>query len=87
MALSENDPNSFSRPGISYLYLIINYIVYYNKYVWCILLYIWSISFTDLAVITHVHLELNVDFNRKVLSGKAILDIEKKGATNTVVRN
>ncbi|XP_035735268.1 leukotriene A-4 hydrolase-like [Vespa mandarinia] len=53
MALSENDPNSFSRP--------------------------------DLAVVTHIHLELNVDFDRKVLSGKAILDIEKKGATNTVI--
>ncbi|KAK2577166.1 hypothetical protein KPH14_003323 [Odynerus spinipes] len=44
-----------------------------------------SFARPDLAVITHIHLELNVDFNRKVLLGKVILDIEKKGATNEVI--
>lgn len=44
-----------------------------------------SFARPDLAFITHIHLRLNIDFNRKVLLGKAILDVEKKGATNEVI--
>lgn len=41
---------------------------------------------TDLAVVTHTHLELIVDFDRKVLEGKAILHIEKKtSSANEIV--
>lgn len=41
---------------------------------------------TDLAIVTHTHLELIVDFDRKVLEGKAILHIEKKiSSVNEIV--
>lgn len=43
------------------------------------------IIITDLAVVTHTHLELIVDFDRKILGGKAILDIEKISSVNNIV--
>lgn len=43
------------------------------------------IIFTDLAVVTHTHLELNVDFTEKVLEGKAILDIERISSATELV--
>lgn len=39
----------------------------------------------DLAVVTHTHLELIVDFDRKVLEGKAILHIEKTSSANEII--
>lgn len=39
----------------------------------------------DLAVVTHTHLNLKVNFERKMLEGSAILDVEKKGATEFLV--
>jgi len=44
-----------------------------------------SIIITDLAVVTHTYLELIVDFDRKVLEGKAILDIERTSSANEIV--
>lgn len=41
---------------------------------------------TDLAFVTHTHLELTVDFNQKVLEGKAILDVERKSSATELVR-
>lgn len=41
---------------------------------------------TDLAFVTHTHLELTVDFDQKVLEGKAILDVERKPSTTELVR-
>lgn len=43
------------------------------------------IIITDLAIVTHTYLELIVDFDRKVLGGKAILDIEKTPSVNEIV--
>lgn len=40
---------------------------------------------TDLAVVTHTHLELIVDFDRKVLKGNAILHIDKTPSANEIV--
>lgn len=40
---------------------------------------------TDLVVVTHTHLELDVNFERHVLAGKAILDVEKKGVATELV--
>lgn len=53
------------------------YIYIFNTYIFLI--------FTELAVVTHTHLELDVNFERKVLTGKAILDIETKSATTELV--
>ncbi|EFN66270.1 Leukotriene A-4 hydrolase [Camponotus floridanus] len=39
----------------------------------------------DLAVVTHTHLELTVDFDRKVLEGKVILDIERTSSANEII--
>ncbi|XP_014610852.1 PREDICTED: leukotriene A-4 hydrolase [Polistes canadensis] len=39
----------------------------------------------DFSVITHIDLELNVDFEKKVLSGKAILNVLKTGDTNELI--
>ncbi|XP_014474504.1 PREDICTED: leukotriene A-4 hydrolase [Dinoponera quadriceps] len=40
-----------------------------------------SFSRPELAVVTHTYLELDVNFERKVLTGKATLDVEIKGDT------
>lgn len=44
-----------------------------------------SYSRPDLAIVTHTHLELSVDFNQTVLKGKAILDVEKKTPTTELI--
>ena len=41
--------------------------------------------FADLAVVTHLHLDLTVDFERKILYGNVILDVEKTGETDFLV--
>lgn len=42
----------------------------------------------DFAFVTHTYLELTVDFNQKVLEGKAILDVERKpSATELILDN
>jgi len=40
---------------------------------------------TDLAIVTHIHLELNVDFDKKILEGKAILDVERISSITELV--
>ncbi|XP_001607975.4 leukotriene A-4 hydrolase [Nasonia vitripennis] len=40
-----------------------------------------SFSRPDLAVVTHTHLDVKVDFTKKIFDGSAVLDIEKKGET------
>lgn len=44
-----------------------------------------DIFFTDLAIVTHIHLNVRVDFDRKIFDGSATLDIEKKGETELLV--
>ncbi|KAI4481932.1 hypothetical protein M0802_012973 [Mischocyttarus mexicanus] len=39
----------------------------------------------DYAVITHIELDLNVDFEKKILSGKAILSVLKTGDVNELI--
>ncbi len=43
---------------------------------------IHSFANPDAAVIKHISLDLNVDFNKKTISGTAVLDIENKTATD-----
>ncbi|MFI5218045.1 MAG: M1 family metallopeptidase [Bacteroidia bacterium] len=45
---------------------------------------IHSFAHPDEAVIKHLSLNLEVDFNKKILSGKVILDIENKTGTDTL---
>lgn len=76
MALSPCDPNSFSRPGKA------NFILRRTK-ICCdskILL-----IFADLAIVNHIHLDLTVDFERKILYGSVILDVEKINETDFLV--
>jgi len=40
---------------------------------------------TDVAVVTHIHLELNVDFDKKILEGKAILDVKRISSITELV--
>ncbi|RLU18853.1 hypothetical protein DMN91_009211 [Ooceraea biroi] len=42
-------------------------------------------KYTQFAIVTHTHLELNVDFDQKILQGKAILDIERTSSAATEV--
>ncbi|KMQ94850.1 leukotriene a-4 hydrolase [Lasius niger] len=44
-----------------------------------------SYARSDLAVVTHTHLELIVDFDRKVLKGNAILHIDKTPSANEII--
>ncbi|XP_032674153.1 leukotriene A-4 hydrolase [Odontomachus brunneus] len=44
-----------------------------------------SFSRPEFAVVTHTHLELDVNFEQKVLTGKAILDIETKSTTTELI--
>ncbi|XP_071639719.1 leukotriene A-4 hydrolase-like [Temnothorax longispinosus] len=43
-----------------------------------------SFALPDKARITHIHLELTVDFNRRVLKGKVILTIIRQPSTNQI---
>ncbi|XP_014207128.1 leukotriene A-4 hydrolase [Copidosoma floridanum] len=44
-----------------------------------------SFSRPDLAVVTHIHLNVKVNFTRKMFEGSVILDVEKKGDTNVLI--
>ncbi|XP_058804623.1 leukotriene A-4 hydrolase [Phymastichus coffea] len=44
-----------------------------------------SFSRPDLAIVTHTHLNVKVDFDRKIFDGSATLDIEKKGDTDLLI--
>ncbi|RLU18861.1 hypothetical protein DMN91_009219 [Ooceraea biroi] len=44
-----------------------------------------SFANPEFAIVTHTHLELNVDFDQKILQGKAILDIERTSSAATEV--
>ena len=45
---------------------------------------IHSFARPDEAIIKHLELDLTVDFNKKILSGKAVLTIENKTGTDTL---
>lgn len=45
---------------------------------------IHSFAHPDEAVIKHLSLNLEVDFSKKILSGKVTLDIENKTGTDTL---
>ncbi|KAJ8686739.1 hypothetical protein QAD02_022533 [Eretmocerus hayati] len=44
-----------------------------------------SFSRPDLAVVTHTHLNIKINFERRIFDGSAILDIEKKGETEFLI--
>lgn len=72
--LSPLDPSSFSRPGImNYIISFINY----DQYIF---------YFAELAVVTNVSINLNVNFHSKILMGSVQLNVEKKDdSVNEVV--
>lgn len=70
---------------IYYLFLLLLYD--YSLFAYGLILTVLKF-FIDLAIVTHTHLELTVDFEQKILKGKAILDIEYKHiATELVSKN
>ncbi|XP_024941988.1 leukotriene A-4 hydrolase [Cephus cinctus] len=44
-----------------------------------------SFSTPELAAVTHTHLDLSVDFQRKILTGSVVLDVEKRNATDELI--
>ena len=44
-----------------------------------------SFSLPKSCVVTHLHLDLSVDFDRKILQGSAVLSVEKKNDDTSVL--
>lgn len=72
---------------IYYLIIIYYYVLTHLYKSLFIIYFLISVSFQllELARVIDTHLELNVDFKRKVLEGRAILTIERKYLVSEIV--
>ena len=71
--LSPADPNSYARPGMTF------YVLFFRQKPYKFILV------SDIAKVTHIHLALDVDFDKKILAGSATLSVEKVDSTATQV--
>ena len=71
--LSPADPNSYARPGTTF------YVLFFRQKPYKFILV------SDIAKVIHIHLALDVDFDKKILAGSATLSVEKVDSTATQV--
>lgn len=74
-SLSPQDPSSFSRPGNSIL--IISVIFYYSMHM--------VLVFVEFAIVTNIFISLDVNFEKKILSGNVDLTVKKVDINATEV--